>query len=204
MRMLSRLLWRLAEWPIALGWHAYASLLRLTSQVSVAGTPPGEPAIFVNWHRYQCFLILHHGAHRRWLLVSPAPAWAPVARFCRLSGLKLVRGASGDRGQHALDELSQVLGTGGSVTMAVDGPAGPGFQAKRGCADLSRRTGAPIIPVNFQCRRGVTLGWRWDRMIFPMPFDHIVIRYGRPIASQIGAQGLLEAVQHRLTLHETA
>jgi lysophospholipid acyltransferase (LPLAT)-like uncharacterized protein len=112
--------------------------------------PPDGPVIFVNWHRYQAFLIPHHGAHRRWMLVSPAAPPAPVARFSLLCGLNLVRGASGDRGKQALEELAQVLSAGHSITLAVDGPAGPRFRAKRGCADLAIRTGFPVVPVRYQ------------------------------------------------------
>jgi lysophospholipid acyltransferase (LPLAT)-like uncharacterized protein len=190
--------WRILEWPIALLWHSYATLVRLTSRVSVTGNPPLRPAIFVNWHRYQSFLIPHHGAHRRWMLVSPATRLAPVARFCRLSGLNLVRGASGDRGKQALEELAQVLHAGGSVTIAVDGPAGPSFQTKRGCADLAFRTRSPIVPVNFQSSRGLTLARRWDQTLLPVPFDRIIIRYGLPIALPAGPEELLEAVQQSL------
>lgn len=156
--MLARFLWRLVEWPIAITWHGYAWLVRYTSRVAVAGMPRDGSTIFVNWHRYQSFLIPHHGAHGRWMLVSPAPPLALVARFCRLSGLRLVRGASGERGRRALEELTEVLVAGGSVTIAVDGPAGPIFQVKRGCADLALRAGVPIVPVRFECRRGITLG----------------------------------------------
>ena len=202
--MFFRLLWRLAEWPIGLAWWAYASLVRVTSKVTISGAPPDGPAIFVNWHRYQSFLIPHHGAYQRWMLVSPAPALAPVARFCRLCGLNLVRGASGERGKQALEELSQGLGFGRSVTIAVDGPAGPVFQVKRGCADLALRTGAPIVPVNYRCGRGLTLGRRWDQTLLPTPFDRIVVRYGPPITSEAGAPELLEAVQRGLAAHEVA
>ena len=202
--MLSRLLWALAEWPIGLAWYGYAWLVRSTSAVIVTGAPPDQPAIFVNWHRYQPFLIAHHGEHGRWMLVSPAPPLASVARFCRLCGLSLVRGASGDRGKRALEELTQVVAAGGSVTIAVDGPAGPVFQAKRGCADLASRTGAPIVPVDYRCRRGFTVGWRWDKMLLPVPFDSIVVRYGSPIAPAGTPEDLLAAAQRGIAAHEAA
>lgn len=202
--MLARLLWRLAEWPIALAWHAYASLVRLTSRVTIDGTPPDGGAIFVNWHRYQSFLIPHHGTFHRSMLVSPAPPLAPVARFCTLSGLRLVRGASGDRGKQALEELTQVVANGGAVTIAVDGPAGPPFRVKRGCAEIAIRTGAPIVPVNFRSDRGLDLQWRWDKTFMPAPFDRIVVRYGPAIeADGRDTDALIDAVQQTLTSHET-
>jgi lysophospholipid acyltransferase (LPLAT)-like uncharacterized protein len=202
--MLLRVFWRLAEWPIGLGWYVYASLVRLTSAVIVSGAPPDGPVIFVNWHRYQAFLIPHHGAHRRWMLVSPATPLAPVARFSLLCGLNLVRGASGDRGKQALEELAQVLSAGHSITLAVDGPAGPRFRAKRGCADLAIRTGFPVVPVRYQSIRGRTLEWRWDRTLLPVPFDRIVVQYGAPVTSSGSAEQLLGVVQKGLTDLEAA
>jgi len=200
----ARLLWRLLEWPIALAWYGYALLVRATSRVTIDGAPPDGAAIFVNWHRYQYFLIPHHGTFHRFMLVSPAPALTPVARFCRLCGFRLVRGASRDRGKQALEELTRVVEGGGSVTIAVDGPAGPVFQVKRGCADLAITTGAPIVPVNYTCRRGIDLPWRWDQSYLPTPFDRIVVRYGSPIRAEgRAAEELIEAVQAAVTSHET-
>ena len=92
---------------------------------------------------------------------------------------------------------------GGSVTIAVDGPAGPVFQAKRGCVDLAHRTRAPIVPVDYRCRRGFTLGWRWDRALMPMPFDAIDVRYGPPIGMGAGPDESLAAAQRGIASHES-
>lgn len=196
--MIARLVWRALEWPVALAWYVYAWVVRATSRVVVDGEPPAGAAIFVNWHRYQTFLIPHHGAFGRSMLVSPAPPLMPVARFCRLCGLQLVRGASGDRGKQALEEMTGVVAGGGGVTIAVDGPAGPRFRVKRGCADLAIRTGAPIVPVNFTSARGSDLEWRWDRMLLPLPFDRIIVRYGSPIVATGEEESTVAAVQAAL------
>lgn len=200
--MVARLFWHLAEWPIALVFYGYAALVRRTARVSLSGTPPQGPAIYVNWHRYQGFLLVHHGAHHRATLVSPAPPLDVVARFCSLCGLDVVRGTSRQQGQQALALLGEVLDGGGAVTIAVDGPAGPAYRAKRGCADLALRSGVPVVPVNYLAQRGVTLGWRWDDTYLPTPFDRIVVRYGAPVAAAGTAQELLDAVQQALASHE--
>lgn len=195
---MARLIWAVLQWPIAFTWHVYARLVRLTSKITVVGEIPTTAAIFVNWHRHQTFLIPHHGSHRRWMLVSPAPMLEPVARFCRLSGLQLIRGTSGDRGKQARAELCEIILAGGSITLAVDGPAGPAFQVKRGCADIALQTGAPIVPVCFRSIRGLTIGWRWDYTLLPVPFDHITIAYGRAIGGSTESE-LLENVRKELT-----
>ena len=135
----------------------------------------------MNWHRYNSYLIAVHGRQRRWMLVSPSPRLEPVARYCKLMGLRLVRGASGERGAHAREQLKALLMEGESVTIAVDGPAGPPFHAKKGCVDLANGASVAIVPVAYRSLRGHEFRWRWDRMLMPLPFDRIEIIYGDPI-----------------------
>lgn len=201
--MISRIIWHILEWPIALAWHAYAIVVRATSKVTVSGDVPVSPTIFVNWHRYQSFLIPHHGSYHRCMLVSPAPPLIPIARFCRLSGLRLIRGTSGDRGKQAREELAQHIRSGGSITLAVDGPAGPAFSVKRGCADIALATNAPIVPICFHSRRGLNLRWRWDQTLLAMPFDRITVVYGAPITGSDESE-ILEKVARGLAAIQAA
>lgn len=199
MRLIWRIVFRLLEWPVGLAWKVYASVVNATSRVTVQAEPPPGPTIFVNWHRHQAYVIVHHGERRRWMLVSPAPPLIPVARFCRLAGLRIVYGTSRDRGKQAVDELAALLARGESVTLAVDGPAGPRFQPKRGCVDLALRSGAPIVPIGYRCRRGITLPWRWDRSLLPVPFDTIELVHGAPVTVAAGEEAAaLETVRREL------
>jgi lysophospholipid acyltransferase (LPLAT)-like uncharacterized protein len=193
-----RLLWSALAWPIGLGWYVYLRLVRATSRVTSEGAEPPSTAVFVNFHRHQSWLIGHHGAHGRWMMVSPAPPLAPIARFCLLAGLRLARGTSGDRGRQALEELAAALGRGESVSLAVDGPAGPVFVAKRGCVDLAQRARVPIVPIAYRCARGFTLPGRWDRTLLPMPFDRITVVHGEAIAPEGDAADVLARVQRGL------
>lgn len=188
------ILWRVLEWPIALSWALFAWFITATSRIEASGEIDG-PAIFVNWHRYQSFLIAHHGERRRWMLVSPAPPLTPIARFCRLMGLRLVRGASGERGRAALDELKEVLRCGESVALAVDGPHGPRFRAKRGCVDLAKAAGVPIVPIAYRCSRAHEFRWRWDHMLMPLPFGRIEVVCGVPMAPSGSDEEVLARVE---------
>lgn len=192
--MLRRLLWSVLEWPIALVWMLTAKVIRSTSRIELDGLEPSGPAVYVNWHRYQSFLIAHHGSRRRWMLCSPAPQLEPVARYCRLMGLRLVRGASGERGKEAREELRQLLTRGESVVIAVDGPRGPVFEAKRGCVDLAKGAGVPIVPVAFRCTRGHEFRWRWDHMLMPLPFGAIRVVHGAPIDATGSDEEVLQRV----------
>src|SRR5512144_3274434 len=132
------------------------------------------------------------------MLVSPAPQLAPVARYCRLTGLRLVRGAFGERGKEAREELRQLLMRGQSVVLAVDGPRGPAFEAKRGCVDLAKSAGVPIVPVAYRCTRGHEFRWRWDRTLMPLPFGTIRIVHGAPIDASGGEEETLQRVHAEL------
>jgi lysophospholipid acyltransferase (LPLAT)-like uncharacterized protein len=188
---------------VGLGWWLYLSLVRITSRIEAAGPEPPSPAVFVNFHRHQSWLIGHHGAHRRWMMVSPAPPLIPVARFCRLAGLRIAYGTSRNRAQEALERLCQALADGDSVALAVDGPAGPKFQAKRGCVELAKRAGVPIVPIAYRCARGITMGWRWDDTLLPVPFDRITVVHGAAIDASGDEADVLRRVQSALTGLET-
>lgn len=190
--------WYALEWPIGFASFALAWLVKSTSRVTIEGNEPEGAAVFVNWHRYQSFLIPFHGSRRRWMLVSPSPRLEPVARFCKLAGLRLVRGASGERGQEARERLKDLLRSGESVVLAVDGPAGPRYQAKRGCVDLAKATGVPIVPVMFRARPAHEFLWRWDHSLFPLPFARITIVYGKAIAPTGSDEEILAAVERDL------
>lgn len=176
-----KVVWGILQWPIALAWSLLAWTIRTTSRVTVQGAAAEGAAVYVNWHRYQSFLIPFHGSHRRWMLVSPSPRLEPVARFCKMMGLRLVRGASGERGAQAREALKSLLERGESVVLAVDGPAGPVFSAKKGCVELATAASVPIVPVAYRCSRAHEFAWRWDRTLMPLPFGRIEIVYGAPM-----------------------
>jgi lysophospholipid acyltransferase (LPLAT)-like uncharacterized protein len=176
----SRVFWTIVDWPVALALYGYVQLVLHTSRISVVGQPPAGAVVLVNFHHHQPMMQVIHGRQRRWMMVSRAPPLWPVARFARWMGLQLARGATGDGGREALRELTEALRRGEAVSIAVDGPAGPVAKVKRGCVELAQATGAPIVPIAYDCARGVKT-WRWDRALFPTPFDRIVIRYGSPL-----------------------
>ena len=191
----TRPLWRLVSAPIAAYFASWYWLPHATSRVTVEGAPPAGPAVFAHWHRDLPFLLGHNGERRRWYLMSPAPYMEPVKRASEYLGLRMVMGTSGAGGQAALVGLKAALDGGESVVFAVDGPAGPPFQAKRGCVDLARAAGVPIMPMTCTSRRGRENAARWDRMRRPALFDDIVVRYGAPIDA---AAGPVEAIQARV------
>jgi lysophospholipid acyltransferase (LPLAT)-like uncharacterized protein len=175
--------WRMVAQPVAAVMLLRSKLELHTSAIFVEGPGAGYegPAVYVNWHQYLPFLCAHHGQHRRWLLMSSAPYMEPIALWCNWLGLTVVRGAPGERSGGFLTALLEPLNRGESVFLAVDGPAGPGFQVKPGCVDLARAAGVPIIPVGYRSLKGKANQKRWDRLYSVGKFDRIEVRYGQPI-----------------------
>lgn len=176
-------LWRMLSPVVATWMFVGAKLTLMTSNITLCG--PGRDyagaAVYVNWHKYVPFLCVHHGQHRRWLLMSSAPYMEPVALWCRWMGLTVIRGAPGERGRELLGKLIQALKNGNSVVMAADGPAGPVFRVKPGCIDLARACGVPIIPVAYHSPKGKSYPKRWDQLYRVGKFDRIEVLYGSPI-----------------------
>ena len=176
-------LWRMLATPVAAFMFVQARFRLFTSQISVEGPGAGYcgPAVYVNWHQHVPFLCVHHGQCRRWLLMSSAPYLEPVALWCTWMGLTVIRGAPGERSGQFLPALLEPLRRGESVALAVDGPAGPPFQAKPGCIELARAAGVPLIPVACRSQKGRSNLKRWDQMYSVGSFDRIQVRYGVPI-----------------------
>lgn len=176
-------LWRILSPGIAAYMFVSAKLTAGTSVVTLHGPGAGYSgaAVYVNWHKYVPFLCIHHGQHRRWLLMSSAPYLGGVARWCGWIGLTVVRGAPGERSRESLVHLIDALKGGNSVVLAADGPAGPPFRVKPGCIDLARSAGVPIIPVAYRSRKGKSNLKRWDQFYTIGMFDRIEVWYGAPI-----------------------
>ena len=187
--------WALAAWPLGLALRLLTGLAQATSRVLVEG--PGAvypgPALYVNWHRYLPYLIVHHGEARRWLMVSRDAYLASIVVLSRLHGVRVIRGGSGDGGRAALLEMVQKLRAGDSAFLAVDGPRGPALQVKRGCVEMARAAGVPLIPVGYSCRRARFHARRWDHWLMMRLFDSTTVRYGTPLFLQ-EAEPLEEAL----------
>lgn len=190
--------WQLSAPALAGVLSAWSSTVLRTSRVTETGPGAGfqGPAVYVNWHRFLPFLVMHHGQHRRCLLVSPAPYMAAIRRWSAACGLSLVQGASGASGREGAQVLAERVRAGTSAFIAVDGPAGPAFQVKRGCVDVARSAGVPLIPVGYTSRRGFFHPRRWDHWLLPVPFDELVVTYGAPLT--VGADEPLEQALARV------
>jgi len=171
----SRSLWSVAAWPVAGSLWAWSRIVLGTSRVRVEGSLDERPTIYVHWHQHLPLVMPLLGGRGCWLMMSGAPYMAPIARWAQLLGLRLVRGSSGDGGRAALSRLADALREGGSVELAVDGPAGPPFVAKPGCVDLALSTGAPIVALGYRGDLCFVTPGRWDEQLMVLPFAAVTL-----------------------------
>ncbi|HET8902343.1 MAG TPA: lysophospholipid acyltransferase family protein, partial [Holophagaceae bacterium] len=90
-----------------------------------------------------------------------------------------VRGTASDDGAKALVRMIRAVKDGWDFGITPDGPRGPRQQLKPGVIALARKTGAWVVPVCVAADRAITLK-TWDRMVLPLPFATVTVRYGQP------------------------
>ena len=163
----------LAGGPLSLLLSAWSRLTLATARLEVTGPGLEGQAIFVHWHGYLPLVMPLLGQRRAWLLTSAAPHMEAIARWAERCGLQLVRGASGENGRAALAKLEQAVAAGGSVELAVDGPAGPLHVAKPGCVTLAASTGLPLVGVRYVGSMQFVTPGRWDRQVLVLPFSRV-------------------------------
>jgi lysophospholipid acyltransferase (LPLAT)-like uncharacterized protein len=127
-------------------------------------------------------LIVIAYSHRKWgisVLASEHPDGDIMGRAVAWIGWGHVKGSSSRRGAAGFRELAAVLRGGRDAGLTIDGPRGPRGRVQQGATELSRMTGAVVIPVTDSARPRRLLS-TWDRFQVPGPFAKVVIAYGEP------------------------
>jgi lysophospholipid acyltransferase (LPLAT)-like uncharacterized protein len=176
----------------------YAYLLVLTIRLTVVGERrwPDVPV--------PCVLVMWHGCVNSWIVAMAArrpriPLAIMIARdprgdclslFCRLLGMRVVRGESGEQGWEALTQLALEITHGACAVMTADG-TGPALVAKVGAVALASATGATLVPVGAGCRPGISARHKWDQARTPLPFGRLVVTLGPsrrlPVYADLGS-----------------
>jgi lysophospholipid acyltransferase (LPLAT)-like uncharacterized protein len=183
--------------PVAWGflrasWH----MPLLTDRLPAAD----EPLILCCLHRDILPVIMHVRPVRPVLLVSNSPDGDILIRTLGRRNYSFVRGATGEGGVRAFQDLVRQVESGRSVGLAVDGPKGPYGQVHDGVLQLARLTGRPILPIVARPGRHRVLG-TWDRTVVPWPFSGIDFAYG-PLLRLARQTGQEDIQRHRSLLQE--
>jgi lysophospholipid acyltransferase (LPLAT)-like uncharacterized protein len=104
-----------------------------------------------------------------------------MGRIIRKFGFVAVKGSSSRNAVRALLGLRRALTEGWSVAFTLDGPRGPRHQVKPGPVALARSSSVPLTMFHAAVDRAWVLN-SWDRMMIPLPFSRVLVRFGKLIA----------------------
>ncbi len=177
---------RPARWLIAFAYYLQQIWVRtLRYQIDDPGgflkLPPNERVIGALWHN-RLFLWPHVARHfiphrRAVALISASRDGEMLSEFVRRYDVEVARGSSSRRGASAMLQLADVLQSGRDVAITPDGPRGPAYQLGAGIVFLAQKSGAPLLPTNFEFSSCWRLG-SWDRFIIPKPFSKVRVIFG--------------------------
>ncbi len=114
------------------------------------------------------------------VLTSPSGDGALLSAVMKGFGLRSVRGSSNKRAAQALVECRRRLREGQYLGITPDGPRGPLYVVAPGVIQLSRLTGAPILPIHVHMEEKWELR-SWDRFQLPVPFSKVTVTLGPPL-----------------------
>ena len=137
--------------------------------------------IFAIWHQNLVTGITAHFSDGYVVIVSPSKDGEFVAKVCERLGLTVARGSSSRGGKQALAEMVEKMSRGLPAAITVDGPKGPAKIPKFGIIEISKLTGAPIVPMYARASKNWIFEKSWDRFHFPRPFSKVIIKYGEPL-----------------------
>lgn len=141
----------------------------------------GEPGtIYVHWHSRILLSASTQAGTGLAVMISASRDGEYIARTIRRLGMETIRGSTSRGAARALIELIRTLREGRDAAITPDGPRGPRLVVQPGCVAAASRSGAPIVPVAFECARARRLR-SWDRFVVPSPFTRVEVRFGEPV-----------------------
>jgi len=168
-------------WPIQL----ILLFISRTSRVTIVGEEnlkrvekEKQGVIFAFWHGNYTLLLASLHANNAVALVHRSFRGNYIAQLFTTFNYHIVRTSRSGR---SVLELIKAIKRGHSGFIAVDGPQGPARETKPGIIYIARATGARIIPLGLEARRGFVLRTRWDNHFIPLPFNSFTVSFGKSI-----------------------
>jgi lysophospholipid acyltransferase (LPLAT)-like uncharacterized protein len=103
-----------------------------------------------------------------------------MGRIIHKFGFVAVKGSSSRNAVRALLGLRRALQDGWTVAFTLDGPRGPRHKVKPGPVALARSSVVPLTMFHAAVDRAWVLN-SWDRMMIPLPFSRVLVRFGKLI-----------------------
>jgi lysophospholipid acyltransferase (LPLAT)-like uncharacterized protein len=156
---------------------------RVEDRGNILRAPLSERFIGALWHNRLLLLpfAIHRFAPERQgaALISASRDGAWLAKLVRRFGFDVVRGSSSRKGASAMLQLATVIASGRDVVVTPDGPRGPAYRPGGGIILLAQKSGARVVPLNFEYSSCWRLG-SWDRFVLPRPFAKVRFILGEP------------------------
>jgi lysophospholipid acyltransferase (LPLAT)-like uncharacterized protein len=146
---------------------------------------PHKNHIYATWHENLLPYFVVYRKYKEPYAWINHPLWfmKPVHIALRWMGMKkLFLGSSGHGGKEAMLNVVEHLKQGYNTMINPDGPAGPYKELKPGVLNMSRLSGIPIVPVQFELSNYFRLKG-WDKKKVPLPFSRIRVIYGQPFSA---------------------
>jgi hypothetical protein len=152
----------------------------------------GHGVILASWHSFNLLALIAHrcffAPHTRGIImVTPDWKGSVLRRYGQRWDLDVVTmgpDAASAQTARAIALMIRRVRAGADGLIAVDGPSGPAFQVKPGAAFIAQRAGAVIVPTVAVVDHAISVRWRWDKHVFPLPGSHIVVFMDTPIEVQ--------------------
>ncbi len=174
-----------ANRAVAAVFGAWARLVRITSRREEEGWTQVETAlathgavIIVCWHQRLMMtpFMFDLSKYRCRSLTSDARAGRLVGHIHRHFGYESVPMPRGILGAAEMRLILKGLREGISIGVSPDGPRGPARVAKSTPIQWARSAQVPVVSFTFSAKHYLT--WpTWDRLIFPLPFTKLHLRW---------------------------
>jgi lysophospholipid acyltransferase (LPLAT)-like uncharacterized protein len=116
-----------------------------------------------------------------------------MGRIIRKFGFVAVKGSSSRNAVRALLGLRRALEDGWTVAFTLDGPRGPRHKVKPGPVALGRSSQVPLTMFHAAVDNAWVLD-TWDRLMIPMPFSRVLLRFGKLI--RVPADASNQEIEH--------
>ncbi len=147
--------------------------------------PETSPCVVCYWHGRLLMTPFLLDGWRGPVIISDHKDGELIAGVYENFGVTASRGSSSKGGARALLKVLRMAKMGYSPGITPDGPRGPFQVAKAGAAQISLKSGLPILPVCYATRHFKRLS-SWDKFYLPKPFSKGVVVVGEPLSAQQG------------------
>jgi lysophospholipid acyltransferase (LPLAT)-like uncharacterized protein len=185
-RYLNKALVQLATYTVPYVYFAYFWFVWKTSRIIDLTAPLDEE--LRNYNRGMVIAVWHQDVicvpwAYSWLhphtIASVGDSGEVITRLLKLCGYTVFRGGSSrrkSRRRKVLEEFIQHLRQVDRpvVGITVDGSSGPAYRMKTGVIVMAMQIDAPVYVLRIWSKRRILLP-TWDRTMFPLPFNKIVI-----------------------------